>query len=93
MVEIKNWAGCQLVAEPVVGLVVGQITGKTFTDGLFLLSDNHDNQDIKEKGNSKKEGKPDEDKRFSDVRCQDFIVRTFPLSGFFHSEEVAAYGK
>ena len=78
--QIKNGVGCQQVAEPVVRLVVGQRAGKAFTD-VFFLSDNHDNQNIKEKGNSKKEGKPDKDKRFSDVRCQDFVVRVFPLSG------------
>lgn len=77
MAQIKNGVGCQQVAEP----VVGQRAGKAFTDGLFFLSDNHDNQNIKEKGNSKKEGKPDKNKRFSDVRCQDFVVRVFPLSG------------
>lgn len=81
MAAIKNRAGCPPVAELVVRLVVGQRAGKAFTDGLFLLSDNHDNQNIKEKSNSKKQGKPDEDKRFSDVRCQDFVVKAFPLSG------------
>lgn len=81
MAQIKNGAGCQHVAEHVVRLVVWQRDEKAFTDRIFHLSDNHDNQDIKEKGNSKKEGKPDEDKRFFDVRCQDFVVRTFLLSG------------
>ena len=36
VVEIKNGAGCQPVAEPVVGLVVGQSDGKAFADGLFF---------------------------------------------------------
>ena len=41
----------------------------------FSLSDNHDNQYYKEKGNSKKIVSPDKEKRFSDVRCRNFVVR------------------
>ena len=43
----------------------------------FSLSDNHDNQYYKEKGNSKKIVSPDKEKRFSDVRCRNFVVRPF----------------
>ena len=50
----------------------------------FSLSDNHDNQYYKEKGNSKKIVSPDKEKRFSDVRCRNFVVRPF-LVGLFHS--------
>jgi len=38
----------------------------------------------KEKGNSKKIVSPDKEKRFSDVRCRNFVVRPF-LVGLFHS--------
>ena len=38
----------------------------------------------KEKGKSKKIVSPDKEKRFSDVRCQDFVVRPF-LVGLFHA--------
>ena len=48
----------------------------------FSLSDNHDNQYYKEKGNSKKIVSPDKEKRFSDVRCRNFVVRPF-LVGLF----------
>ena len=48
----------------------------------FSLSDNHDNQYYKEKGNSKKIVLPDKEKRLSDVRYQ-----TFPCSGFFSFKE------
>ena len=30
-------------------------------------------------GKVTEKSKPDEDKRFSDTRCQDFVVRAFPL--------------
>ena len=50
----------------------------------FSLSDNHDNQYYREKENSKKIVSPDKEKRFSDVRCQDFVVRPF-LVGLFHA--------
>ena len=50
----------------------------------FSLSDNHDNQYYKEKENSKKIVLPDKEKRFSDVRCRNFVVRPF-LVGLFHS--------
>ena len=48
----------------------------------FSLSDNHDNQYYKEKGNSKKIVSPDKEKRFFDVRCRNFVVRPF-LVGLF----------
>ena len=48
----------------------------------FSLSDNHDNQYYKEKENSKKIVLPDKEKRFSDVRCRNFVVRPF-LVGLF----------
>ena len=53
----------------------------------FSLSDNHDNQYYKEKGNSKKIVSPDKEKRFSDVRCRNFVVRPFLVGLFSFKEE------
>lgn len=47
----------------------------------FSLSDNHDNQYYKEKGNSKKIVLPDKEKRLSDVRYQTFPCRAFFIQG------------
>lgn len=54
----------------------------------FSLSDNHDNQYYKEKGNSKKIVSPDKEKRFSDVRCRNFVVRPFLVGLFSFKEEL-----
>ena len=53
----------------------------------FSLSDNHDNQYYKEKGNSKKIVSPDKEKRFFDVRCRNFVVRPFLVGLFSFKEE------
>ena len=53
----------------------------------FSLSDNHDNQYYKEKGNSKKIVSPDKEKWFSDVRCRNFVVRPFLVGLFSFKEE------
>ena len=53
----------------------------------FSLSDNHDNQYYKEKGNSKKIVSPDKEKSFSDVRCRNFVVRPFLVGLFSFKEE------
>lgn len=53
----------------------------------FSLSDNHDNQYYKEKENSKKIVLPDKEKRFSDVRCRNFVVRPFLVRLFSFKEE------
>lgn len=54
---------------------------------LFDNHDNHDNQYYKEKGNSKKIVSPDKEKRFSDVRCRNFVVRPFLVGLFSFKEE------
>lgn len=53
----------------------------------FSLSDNHDNQYYREKENSKKIVSPDKEKRFSDVRCRNFVVRPFLVGLFSFKEE------
>lgn len=54
----------------------------------FPISDNHDNQYYKEKGNSKKIVSLDKEKRFSDVRCRNFVVRPFLVGLFSFKEEL-----
>lgn len=54
----------------------------------FSLSDNHDNQYYREKENSKKIVSPDKEKRFSDVRCRNFVVRPFLVGLFSFKEEL-----
>ena len=44
-------------------------------------------QYYKEKGNSKKIVSPDKEKRFSDVRCRNFVVRPFLVGLFSFKEE------
>jgi len=78
--------------------IIKQATSETHQN-IVLLAHDTDAKDTtvaalpsiiqyyKEKGNSKKIVSPDKEKRFSDVRCRNFVVRPFLVGLFSFKEE------